>query len=127
MKHGTLSHHCCCGKKIYTRHIVTLDDEGRMLSIEPFSQETANTIFCDDFLMITDAEFEKDAAQFLSSLQQACANDRNTPIGNLIIGNEHYGNHMAQAGKPCHIYAISSIDKATLLPIDIEKIALRKL
>lgn len=127
MNHGILSHHCCCGKNQYTQHIVTLDRTGCLVSVELFTAECANTLFCDDYLIVTASDFEQVASLFLTSLRCACKSNGTTPIGSLIASNGYYTGHMARIGMPCHIYALSHIDKATLLPTDIEKMALQKL
>lgn len=118
MKYGILSHHCHCGDKLYTRHTITLDNNGYLLGIEPFTAETANTLFCDDVLLVVATGFARYASQFLTSLQQQYATDSGCCVTELIMSDELYSNNMAHVGEQCHIYAISNIDKATLRPID---------
>lgn len=127
MKQGFLSHHCCCGKGVYTRHIITIEYDGQLLSVVPFSTESAHTIFCDELLLVVTPGFDKHTAQFLISIRQEYESNKAQRITDLIMHNEIYRNHHAAVGTQCHVYAMSHIDNTTLLPIDIERVALRRI
>ncbi len=125
MKKGILSHYCCCGKTVYTRH-TTFIDNNRLLTIAPLTAETANTIFCDGILVVVAPEFEKEAQPFLEQLKKQCTECDTASITDLIIENKIFQSHTATTGTPCAVYVIGNISHSTLRPIDIENISLRK-
>ena len=125
MKKGILSHYCCCGKTVYTRH-TTFIDNNRLLAIAPFTAETANTIFCDGILVVVAPEFEKEAQPFLELLKTQCRENATASITDLIIENKIFQRHTATTGTPCAVYVVGNIGHSTLHPIDIENISVRK-
>ena len=125
MKKGILSHYCCCGKTVYTRH-TTFIDSNILLAIAPFTAETANTIFCDGILIVVAPEFETDTQSFLEQLKKQCTECDTASITDLIIENKIFQSHTAMTGTPCAVYVVGNIGHSTLHPIDIENISLRK-
>ena len=84
MKKGILSHYCCCGKTVYTRH-TTFIDNNRLLAIAPFTADTANPIFCDGLLVVFAPDFDPDTQPFLEQLKKQCTECDTASITDLII------------------------------------------
>ncbi|MBP3671107.1 MAG: hypothetical protein J6J06_04005 [Bacteroidaceae bacterium] len=122
MKKGYLAHKCYCAGAIYHLHTVFCQ-RNKLLSINPFSNETANTIFCDGMLLVVNKEFDTHKEHFLSLLQQQLNVNPLLTIDKAIVDNEILLSHNAVTGEACSIYSITSDNTLPIATLSILKVS----
>lgn len=122
MTKGYLAHKCYCAGAIYHLHIVFCL-HNKLLSITPFSNETANTTFCDGVLLVVNNEFDTHKDDFLSLLQQQLNNNHTLTIDKAITENEILPAHNAIIGEECNIYSITSDNTLPVATLSLHKVS----
>lgn len=122
-----MSHTCCCGDSLYHNHIVLIDDNNKLQSIEPYTHEIAHTAFVDGCLLIVDASLESVEQEFTSELLNTLSQPHPPTIPCAILDNTIYNSHLAHMASPCAIYSITPIDNTTLLPIPGSQVTIKRI
>lgn len=84
-------------------------------AVFPFHREVSLTTFCEGVLFVVDAAlFCAEEELFITQLQEALAENVNLTIGDAIINNPLFRASAVQENETCALYAIPSINWATL-------------
>lgn len=127
MQRGLLSHTCCCGHEVYRQHIVLLDADNILLSINPFSEETAHTTFVEGYIIITDVTFEHECKDFVNELQQTLTVQPHLTLTHALRENSVYNRHCASTAKPCSVYSLQPISWTSMRPTSIDLLHIKKI
>lgn len=127
MNKGILSHACCLGFDTFYRHIISIDSNNLLLSLLPFKEETANTLFIDGWIIITTQTFENEKEKFVQEIQQTLLQNPHTTLSTAITESMTYRTHHAQPSQHCSIYSITPIAWHTMRPTDVHHIVIRRI
>ncbi len=127
MQRGLLSHTCCCGHDVYNLHIVMLDTDNTLLSIKPFSEETAHTTFVEGLIIVTDSTFELESDKFVDEILQALTLQPHITLTQAVHENSIYNRHQAQPARPCSVYNLSPIAWHSLHPSTTNRLTIKKI
>lgn len=127
MQKGFFAHACCCGNRLYNKHIVTIDSQCLLISLSPFIRETAHTVFTDGMLIVADETFDCEIENFMSELREQLTRQPQTTIVQAIQENSIYHRHHTSINTPCTLYSLQPIAWQSMQPQAIETLSIKKI